>query len=116
MHPVEAMLDRALQDGGPELVLREVGVEQQPVVTDLMPLAALAALAHAFVETRTRKGIGDRVAHVIQREAAGEVDAADQGVSRLAQIADHEEAGRFAARRDTGVYRGAGLVRRDAFL
>src|SRR5256885_13860999 len=81
-----------------------------------MPLAARTALAHALVEARPRQRVGDRIADVVERKAAGEVDAAEEGVGRLAQVADHEEARRLDARSDARLDRRAGLVRRDAFL
>src|SRR3982074_3507288 len=88
---VELVLNGPLQDRRAKLVLREVGVEQQPIVADLVPLAMVAALAHAFVEPGPGQRIGDRVADVVERQAAGEVDALDQRVRRLAEVADHEK-------------------------
>ena len=70
MHPVEAVLNRSFQNRRSELVLGKVGVEQQPVVAHLVPLAPLAALAHSPIEAGARQRVGDRVADVIQRQAA----------------------------------------------
>ena len=80
MHLVEAVLDRALQDRRPQLVLGEIRVEQQPVVPDLVPLALLAPLVDSIVEARAGQRVGDGVADVIEGQAAGEVDASDQGI------------------------------------
>src|SRR5580704_14906775 len=103
MHPVEAMLDRTFEDRRPQLVLREVGVEEQPVVPHLVPLSMLAAFADALVKAGARQRVRDRVADVVEGQAAGEVDAAYERVRGLAQIADHEESCRLDPGRDASL-------------
>src|SRR5207245_1791152 len=100
----------------PQLVLREIRIEEQPVVPHLVPFTVQPALANAFVEAGARQWIRDGVADVVQRQAAREVDAADQGVGRLADVADHEEPGGLDSRGDARLDGGARLVRRDALL
>src|SRR6266581_4099621 len=114
VHLVESVLDRPLQDRRAQLVLGEVGVEEEAVVANLVPLAALPALAHPFVESSSRQGVRDRVADVVEGQAAREVDAADQRVGGLPQVADHEEARRLDPGRDACCHGRAGLVRCDA--
>src|SRR5713226_242287 len=113
---VQPVLDGALEDRRPQLVLREIRVEQQPVVPNLVPLALLAPLVDAVVEARAGQRVGDGVADVVEGQAAGEVDAADQGVGGLAKVSDHEEAGRLDTGSDACLDCGAGLFGRNPFL
>src|SRR5258708_22661801 len=116
VHPVETVLDRTLENRRSQLVLREVRVEKQPVVPHLVPLASLPALAHTLVEAGAGGRGRNRIADVIEGEAAREVDALDERVGGLAQVADHEEAGGLDPGRDARLDGSARLVRRDAFL
>src|ERR1700681_861917 len=70
MKLVELVLDGAFHDRGSQLVLREVRVEQQPVVSDLVPLAVLPPLTHSLVEASAWQRIGNGVAHVVEGQAA----------------------------------------------
>src|SRR5712664_2044144 len=69
-HAVQAMLDGAFQYRGAQLVLREIGVEEQAVVADLVPLSLLPSLADALVETCPRQRIRDGVAHIVEGQTA----------------------------------------------
>src|SRR6202051_4063027 len=82
----------------------------------LVPFAGLPALAHPLVETGAWQRVGDGVAHIIEGQAAGEVDALDQRLRGLAEIADHEEAGRLDTGRDARLDGFSGLVGGDALL
>src|SRR5260370_42091102 len=90
---VQPVLDGTLHDRRPQLVLGEIGVEQEAVVSYLVPLAFLPALRDSVVETRAGQRAGDRVADIVERQAAGENDAAGQGIRWLAEGTDPEEAG-----------------------
>src|SRR5258708_3120993 len=116
VHPVETVLDRTFENRSLQVVVREVGVEKQPVVPPLVPLASLPALPNALVEAGSGQRVRNRVAHIIEGEAAREVDALDERVGGLAQVADHEEAGGLDPGRDARLHPRARLVRSDAFL
>src|SRR5229473_1440222 len=100
MHLDQAVLDGALHDRRAHLV----------------PLAPLPALAYAFVEAGPGQRVGDGIAHVVERQAAGEIDAANQRVGGLAQVSDHEESRRFDPGGDTSLDGGPSLVGCDALL
>src|SRR5437899_7087651 len=53
VHAIQAVLNRAFQDGCSQLVLRKVGVEEEAIVANLVPLAPLPPLAHTLVATCT---------------------------------------------------------------
>src|SRR5258708_4221898 len=78
MQPVQPVLDGALEDCRPQLVLREIGVEQEPVVPDLVPFAFLTPLVDPIVKAGAWQRISDGVADIVEGQAAGKVDAADQ--------------------------------------
>src|SRR2546425_6516366 len=78
IHLVQPVLDRALENRRTQLVLREVRVEKEAGVPGLVPLASLPAFPHPLVEASAGQRVGDGVADVVERNAAGEVDAADQ--------------------------------------
>src|SRR5438105_11077771 len=94
------MLDRPLEDRGPQLVLRKIGVEKQPVVANLVPLTVQPPLADSVVKAGSREWVGNRVADIVEGQAAREVDAADQRVGGLPDVSDHEESGRLDPGRD----------------
>src|SRR2546430_14033401 len=118
LHVVAAqlVLDRALDDREAQLALREVRVEQQAVVADVVPLALLPPLGDPRVELGAGQRVRDRVAHVVQRRVRGEADRPHQALGRLSKVADHEDARRLDAGLHARRRRLLRLLRLDALL
>src|SRR4030081_685711 len=76
----------------------------------------LPALSHSLVKTCARKWIRNRVAHVVEGQAAREVDAPNQRVGGLPEVADHEKARFLDTRGNACLYCCPRLVRRNALL